>query len=219
VDSGQEKKSSSDSSGSVTALIRGAQAGDRQTAPSQLWNRYYQQVCHVVRQVLRGSHEIDGDWEDVALETMRQVLEGVYEDRYPLLNDRDNLWAILARVTVCRALDERKRRQRHQRRLGMVASDATSSSAVEPRERFPVETVVDRAPLPDLVLEATEQIERLMGLLGSHPRLATLARLKLQGATQEQISDELQVSQRTIRRDLARIREIWLADRTAADGQ
>ena len=218
ADSDQEKKTSSDSSGSVTALIRGAQAGDRRTAPSELWNRYYQQVCHVVRQVLRGSHEIDGDWEDVALETMRQVLEGVYEDRYPLLNDRDNLWAILARVTVCRALDERKRRQRHQRRLGTVLSDASASSeAIVRRERLPVEAVVDRAPLPDLVLEATEQIERLMGLLGPHPRLATLARLKLQGATQEQISDELQVSQRTIRRDLTRIREIWLADRTATE--
>ena len=205
-----------DSDGSVTALIRGAQAGDRKTAPRALWDRYYQRVSQVVRQVLRGSREIDGDWEDVALETMRQVLEGVYEDRYPLLEDRDNLWAILARVTVCRALDERKRRRRHHRRMEEAGNHSSSASpgGNSSGQRLPVETLADQAPLPDLVLEATEQIERLMTLLEPHPRLAALARLKLQEATHAEIGQALDISQRTVRRDLARIRELWLEDQT-----
>ena len=63
-------------------------------------------------------------------------------------------------------------------------------------------------PSPDFALQLGEAIERLVDALGDET-LKTIAQRKLEGYDNEEIAKELKVSNRTVARKLARIRQEW----------
>ncbi len=49
------------------------------------------------------------DEEDVAVSALRSFYSGVAAGRFPQLEDRHNLWALLAKITACKAINQRNR--------------------------------------------------------------------------------------------------------------
>ena len=93
--------------GSVTHWIAELRAGDP-AAAQKLWERYFSRLVGLARQKLHALPRRAADEEDVALSAFDSFCRGVEQDRFPHLEDRDNLWQLLVTITARKALDLRR---------------------------------------------------------------------------------------------------------------
>jgi RNA polymerase sigma factor (sigma-70 family) len=180
--------------GSVTTWLDGLKA-DHDQAAQELWNRYFAQLVTVARRHLHGVGRV-ADEEDVALSALKSAMLGVQNNRFPELNDRTGLWPLLVTITARKALNEHKRR-RTQKRNPSVELPLTD-----------VQTIAGRELSPDFALQLSDAIQSLIGSLGDDT-LQVIAQRKLEGYSNSEIAQELDVSTRTIDRKLARVRQEW----------
>jgi hypothetical protein len=133
---------SPEGAGSVTCWLGPLQTGDSDAA-RQLWGRYIADLVRLARAKLRDSLRTVADEEDVALSAFDSFCRGVKLGRYPLLEDRDNLWRLLVTITARKAADQVQREHRQKRGRGRIrrassrrasaAVGASNSTAREPR--------------------------------------------------------------------------------------
>lgn len=193
--------------GSVTLLIADLKMGDENGAQRQLWDRYFRRLLALARMKIGDAPRGAADEEDVVLSAFESLFRGVSEDRFPELNDRNNLWSLLAKITARKAINQRNWHGAEKRggKLGRGAAlplegdSDDSSAAIE---------LIDREIGPEFLVAMQEECLRLMDLLGDE-RLRTIARRKLEGYTNAEIAQELGVAERTIERKLGVIRAAW----------
>ena len=65
-------------------------------------------------------------------------------------------------------------------------------------------------PTPEVVAATTEEVRRLFGLLPDES-LRTIALLKMEGHTNDEIASSLDCALRSVERKLERIRNLWAA--------
>lgn len=87
------------SDGSVTFWINRLKAGDRDAASQQLWEGYFEKLVRQARTRLAGLPGRSKDAEDVALSAFNSFVLAAEANRFPRLDDRDNLWAVLLTIT------------------------------------------------------------------------------------------------------------------------
>jgi DNA-directed RNA polymerase specialized sigma24 family protein len=186
---------------SVTQWIAEIKAGGQgvDAAQQELWSRYFDRLVALARARLVGAPRGAEDEEDVALSALNSFFGGVERKRFPALEDRDNLWSLLASITARKAINQRKRQLAAKRGGGMQLE--TSQSDIVAR-------LVDDALTPAHIVAMSEQCRRLMQALAD-PKLEKIARLKLEGFTNEEIAQRDSVALRTVERKLNRIRHIW----------
>lgn len=191
-----------DSSGSVTEWIGQLKRGDI-SALSPLWRRYFERLLPLARRRL-GTVRRHQDEEDVVLSAFDSFAARVQKDDLPQLVGRDDLWALLAVITVRKAINARVREGRQKRGGGRVHGDSVGA---EPG-LFGLHDVLASGPGPEDEVVAAELFESLLGRLGSAD-LRTVALEKLRGLTNAEIASRLLVSERTIERKLQLIRDVW----------
>jgi DNA-directed RNA polymerase specialized sigma24 family protein len=195
--------------GSVTILIEQLEAGNHEAA-QPLWEKYFPRLVRLARRRLRGTSRRAADEEDVALSALDSFCRGAERGRFPQLKDRDGLWALLALITARKAADLVNRNRRQRRGGGRVRGD----SALVPRDGesgadgFAQEEADGLTP--ELAAEVAEEVERLLGKLGSN-ELRSVALWKLEGYTNVEIADRLSCAKETVERRLRVIRSVWKA--------
>jgi len=92
--------------GLVTRWLGELKAGDL-AAVQPLFNRYFVKLIGLVRARLRAAHGSRAvqDEEDVALSAIGSVVKGIGLGQSPWLDDRDDLWRILAVRTITLRLE------------------------------------------------------------------------------------------------------------------
>jgi RNA polymerase sigma factor (sigma-70 family) len=188
----------------VTYWLGQARDGDADAA-RQLWQRYFGRLVGLARVKLRNAPRGMADEEDVALSAFDSVYRGIEQDRFPQLDDRDNLWSLLVVITARKAANW-KRDQGRQKRASPRGSDSAPRSGERSRVRAPcLEDVIGREPSPEFAAQLAEECQRLFNSL-SDETLRTLARCKMEGYTNEEIARQLNCAPRTVERKLALIR-------------
>src|SRR5262245_59663885 len=180
------------SSDAVTLWIAQLKKGERD-AVRPLLERYFQRLVQLARARLQGVPGLATYDEDVALSAFKSLCLGAERDRFPQLADRDDLWRLLAVMTVRKAIDL-QRRQR--------------PPAADPET---VEQLLSREPPPELAAEMTEEYRRLLDKLGE-PQLQAIALWKVEGYSNKEIADRLGCVERSVERKLYRIRGLWAED-------
>jgi DNA-directed RNA polymerase specialized sigma24 family protein len=99
---------SEESEGSVTRWI-GDLKGGGELAAQELWRRYFDRLTRLARARLRGVPLASEDEEDVALSAFDSLCQGALAGEFPALEDRDDLWRLLASITARKAVDLRRR--------------------------------------------------------------------------------------------------------------
>ncbi|MEM8946517.1 MAG: ECF-type sigma factor [Planctomycetota bacterium] len=199
-----------DPEGSVTLWIAELQIGEANKAEHELWDRYFRRLVGLARMKLGDAPRGAEDEEDVAVSALRSFYSGVAAGRYPRLEDRHNLWAILAKITACKAINQRNRQLAQKRGGGRVLSEGQIANPSSMDERQLAEFVEDGLT-PDFIAAVTEQCEELMNCLPDD-KLRLIAHRKLEGHTNEEIAQELGVVERTVERKLSLIRCTWLPE-------
>ncbi|MCA9170201.1 MAG: hypothetical protein KDB23_21135, partial [Planctomycetales bacterium] len=192
-------------SGSISIHIRDLREGDGDAAHF-IWGRFFPQLKRLAKLKLAGLRDPMADEEDVAVNAFASFCRGVESGRFDQLENRDDIWQVLLMLTVRKAVDQRRYAGRDKRRIDAGSLSAPNEPLVVTREEL--EGVVCAEPTPDFAVMLAEQFHGLIEQL-EQPDLQKIALAKLEGYTDAEIADQLQVARRTVVRKLRLIRSIW----------
>jgi DNA-directed RNA polymerase specialized sigma24 family protein len=193
---------------SVSVWIERLKTGDDEAAGA-LWQAYFGRLVGLARQFLGGTRRAVADEEDVALSAFASFCRGAGGDRFAALNDREDLWQILAVLTRRKALDLHE----HHARLKRAAS-RTQSLPEDGSDAAHAPTCPD--PSPALAAELAEQVQHLLSRLQT-AELRQIALWKMEGFSNAEVAALRGCTERTVERKVWIIRQIWQAE-VAADG-
>jgi RNA polymerase sigma factor (sigma-70 family) len=160
-----------------------------------LWDRYQRRQMGLARRLLGDTPRGAADEEDVALSAFNSFCTRAAEGKFPVLEDRDDLWKILATITVRKASRlARRERRRKGADVGQTMEDFS-----------------DGGPSPEFAATTKQEMRRLFELLGDD-QLRLVAYRKLEGETNSQIAADIGKSVPTVERKLRTIRQLWSAE-------
>ena len=192
---------------SVTCWIEGLRKGSPQSA-QQLWDRYFQQLVRLAGHKLPQSVKRTFDEEDVALSAFDSLCRGVRTERFPRIDDRDNLWSLLVVITARKVSHQLRDATRAKRGGGLVRGESALEQADHSNNSPAINQIIGRDPTAEFALQVHEQSQRLLELLADED-MRRLAVLKMEGYTNEEAASHLGCGLRTVERRLALIRKIW----------
>jgi RNA polymerase sigma factor (sigma-70 family) len=176
------------------SLLRLLRAGDPDAA-TWVWQECYPRLSQVAQRRL-SRHLVSADGEDVAASAMRTFYRRLSLGQFKAIADLHELWALLTTLTVRKANDLRKREF-----AGKRDSQRTT------RDHDLLTGLPTGAPTAEMLGHFSETLERLLDPLEVGQRDVVL--LRLQGMRNEEIAQQLQVSQRTVERWIAIVRKQW----------
>jgi DNA-directed RNA polymerase specialized sigma24 family protein len=188
---------SGSSPGSVSRLLGGLRDGDEE-AVRLLWLRYFQPLVRLARDRLSARSCAVRDAEDVALDAFwalcQQVARPAAVERFPALNNRTQLWKLLACITARQAFDLARKEGRRRRVVG--------DEAVLGADGF--EPFASREPNPEFGAAVADLLECLPS-----DELRRVALAKIEGCTNTETARRLGRSLSTVERKLQVIRALW----------
>src|SRR5437762_11266024 len=103
----------------------------------------------MARQKLQGAARRAADEEDVALSVFVSLCDGAARERFPLLQDRDDLWGLLVVLTARKAVNLLKHERRQKRGGGAVLDEAALAHDDADGEEAELARVVGQEPTPE----------------------------------------------------------------------
>jgi DNA-directed RNA polymerase specialized sigma24 family protein len=199
--------------GSISRLLLELEVGDQSAAQQAIWGRYFGRLVALARKKLGDVPRRTEDEEDVALCALGSFFEGARQGRFPDLRDRNNLWFVLSKITVRRAINQRKRQLAAKRGPGRVRGESAFVQRGRTGASLGLADFADEEPTPEYVAQLCEECQQLLDKLDDGVLLG-VAKKKLKGYTNAEIAAELGVVERTVERKLNRIRKLWSEART-----
>jgi DNA-directed RNA polymerase specialized sigma24 family protein len=206
---------------SVSEWIEECKRGDDEAA-ARLWDRYFQRLVGLARARLRVlNRRAAADEEDVALSAFDAFCRAARQDRYPGVQDREDLWRVLVTFTRRKAGDLIDRETALRRGQGQTQGESTLGPGGGGSEPEGFAAVADPGPTPDVAAAMAEQFQTFLASVQDE-RMLEAAVLKMEGHTTEAIAGRLNVSGATVRRWLALLRatlQEQLGERPTGAGQ
>ena len=195
----------------VTRWVHTLQAGEARAA-APLWEAYYGRLVGLALEHLRthsGLHAVHADGEDVALSAFHSFCAAAAAGGFARLDDRNDLWHVLALITQRKAADliEREGREKRGGQWKRVDSELDFMPANEPG--------------PELGAMLADLYRTLISRIGD-PEQRVIAQLRLECWTVPEVAEFLGISVSTVerkQRDIRRIAEdLWNETDTARAG-
>jgi DNA-directed RNA polymerase specialized sigma24 family protein len=190
----------------VTLWLDGIKAGENLDI-DRLWNRYFQRLVRLAGARLPAHCRRAFDEEDVALSAFQSFCDRAGRGQFPRLNDRDDLWRVLATITVRKALETMRHQVRQKRGGGRVLGES-ALLVNQGGDGEGLAEVLGREPTPEDAARFADGYRSLLAKLHD-PMLRSIAERRLEGQTTQEIAVAHKVSTKTIERKLHLIRAIW----------
>jgi len=200
----------------VTLWLERLATGD-EVAARQIWNRYIQQMLWFARKRLAAADRRVTDEEDLAVSAFQSLCQRVERGQFPDLKDRESLWKLLTTIIARKATAEMRRKFSQKRGAGKVCGESVFFRVDASRTAIGLDNVAGVEPTPEFAAEMIEQCSRLLSCVSDDCR--QIALYKLDGFSNEQIAEKLNVAPRTIERKLASIRSQWQAVDLSSQGE
>ncbi|MEM1180491.1 MAG: ECF-type sigma factor [Planctomycetota bacterium] len=191
---------------SVTAWIEQLKDGES-FAAQKLWSEYVERLVGLAHRKLGDMPKRVVDAEDVVLSAFRHFLDGVKEDRFAKLDDRQDLWSILVMLTERRAIGQRRFLGAQKRGGGNVRGESILGDA-DGNQRGLDAVAELRDATPEFAVEFAEELRVRLAKLGDE-RQRSIVLGKLEGKTNSEIARELSISVSSVERKLSIIRDSW----------
>jgi RNA polymerase sigma factor (sigma-70 family) len=191
---------SGDGAGSVTRWIGDLVASGDDVALEKLWSRYFEQLVRIARSRLQRMGRPAVDAEDAALSALHNFHRAATQGGTLALHDRDDLWRLLVTITARKAHDLAEREARQKRGGGRRGESPDV-----------LEGMLGPEPTPEFLTMMAEQHDRMMDALADDS-LRQVARMRLEGHTNDEIAAQLGCARRTVANKLELIRKRWTRD-------
>lgn len=190
----------------ITLWIRGLSTGDQQSAEA-IWRTYFDKLVRFARQRIDSGSRRQADEEDIALSAMHSFYRGVKAGRYENLVGRDELWRLLVTIAAHKVSRQRRKDGTLKRGGGRLRGESVFMQGDSTGDSSGIGQVLGNAPTPELAVIVAESCRQMLNELDES--LRQIALLKLEGFTNDEISDRLECSTRSVERKLNRIRNKW----------
>lgn len=190
----------------ITHWISRAQNADSQ-AVEVIWDTYFEKLVSYARKQMAAMPRRATDEEDVALSAMNSFFDGVRHNRF-LPRDRDELWKLLATITVRKATVELRKHHAQKRGGGAVRGESVFIDGANESSNWGINEVMDAGNLPAMSMQLTATCSDMLAQLADDS-LRSIARMRLEGYSNEEIGNHLSISSATVKRRLSIIRENW----------
>ena len=187
-------------SSSLTAMIHQLKAGNTDAA-NELWRKCYPRLVQHARKHLEGVPRRMADEEDVVISAIKSFCKAIELNRFPDLEDSDDLWRLLFVMTSRKSINLRRYEAR---RKALAESDLNSPDQEQPV----LQNIPGELSEEDFTRRISEELDHKLHLLS--PELQEIAIAKLEGYKNHELSTKLDVRLRTIERNLSVIREVWI---------
>lgn len=174
---------------SVTQWIERIARGDEGEPQTRLVDRFLDRLTALARTKLNGLRG-DEDESDVALSALKSYLMRAPKAEFKQVTDRDSLWALLAAITLHKSLSARRRQLAQKRDVRRVES---------------LEELIQQGPSDAFLASVFDEGNRLLESLPEET-MKEVARLRMEGYSNEDISDRIGRSVKTVERKLRMIR-------------
>ena len=192
-----------DAEGSVTHVFRKLRAGDH-SAAQKLWDHFLPRMVALARKTLSDGPQKVADADDAVQSAFFNFWQRAQRGIFTGDLHRDNLWNLLAVITVRKAKKQIRRELAGKRGGGEVLGGSAVDDAVDFRSQsFRLDEALGQIPMPIFDLNCEELLLKL------DEELRALALLRLKGHTNGEIADILDCTQRTVERKLKLIRLRW----------
>ena len=182
---------------------------DHSMAGQRLWEQYVEKLARLARKKLGDLPRRAVDEDDVVAEVFADFLQGVQEQRFERLHDRNDLWQVLAMLTERKAIDLIRRETSAKRGGGHIVGESAFENPSAGSSAAPgICQVPGFEPDPAFAAELTDLLGHLLRLL-DNDMLRALARDNLAGYTQEEMAVRNGIALATVQRKLRLIRERW----------
>lgn len=191
----------------LTTWIGRLKEGDMDAA-QVLWEAYFEKLLRLARRRLDNLPRRVYDEEDVVLSAFNSFYDGVANNRFPKLEDSDDLWKLLVTITARKVHAQRRRQFAAKRGRGRTRGESVFQPACDHDEHVGIGQVIGEEPTPEFAASVSEMLDKLMEELGDR-RLQDIAVKKMEGYTNEEIAEVLHCATRTVERKMQRIRVAW----------
>lgn len=185
-----------DATGSISVWLGRLKAGE-DAAATRVVERFFHRAAALARGRMRARGAVVSDEEDVAVSALDSLCRGARAGRFPKLDDRDDLWRVLACITTRKVADVIEREGRLKR-----GGDAQVHALEDVAEAEAAD------PSPEMAALVELECRRLLEALESD-ELVQIALWKVEGWTNDEIAARLHVAPRTVERKLQLIRDVW----------
>ncbi len=179
-----------DADPSVTQWILGVTQGDTGEAQERLLERFLHRLTALARTRLRHVHGVDTE-SDVALSAMKSFFLRAPKHEFEQLHDRDSLWSLLAAITIKKSISARRRMLAQKRDV---------------RRDIRLDELLHAGPTRDFLDSVYDEGNRLLEEI-SEPTQREVARLRLEGFSNEEIAEKIGRSIKTVERKLNLVRK------------
>lgn len=194
--------------GSVSLWLNRLKAGDRAGA-GVLWQKYFTRLVGLSRRWLEGIPDRAADAEDVALSAMHSFCRRAEQHlgAAEMVADRDGLWCLLCDIAHNKVRTLWRKALSLKRGGGKLAR-AAELSEHDGEDEF-IARQMSREPTPEEATLLAEEVSGLLGRLEEDER--SIALLKLDGYSNEEIRERMGIGLSTVERKLQTIRRKWRA--------
>lgn len=190
----------------ITQWIAQAHHGDEEAAAG-IWDAYFLKLVSYARRKLSSMPTRAADEEDVALSALNSFFRGAKDGRFEP-QDHDELWKLLATITVRKATAQLRKHYAAKRGGGNVRGESVFMKPDGRDDGFGINNVFDDKHLPQMSIDLAVTCEEMLEKLDDETQ-RRIALMRLEGHGNENIANALDVSLATVKRKLKRIRELW----------
>lgn len=196
--------------GELTQLLLRIQNSRDEEACAQLWQSVYEQIVTYARGRIAVKDQRVADEEDIAQSAMNSFFRAAEAGRLKTLTNSDELWRILITMMARKSHAFQQRQAAEKRGDGLVRGDSVFRLVAQGRVSGANSIAKSADPnrfVDELMGECRERIEAL-----PDETLRTIAIKRMEGYEVTEIAAAMSLSVATIKRKLARIRDLWAAD-------
>jgi len=199
-----------DNATDLSALLVRIQGQRDEEACSDLWDAVYDRLATLARQRLATQNRRMADEEDVALSAVKSFIRASEAGRLSAVKTRDDLWRVLITIMIRKSNTLRQHLETEKRGNGWVRGDSafTMIAGGGPADFHQITDPSHPEHFVESLMGACR--ERIEGLPDS--TLQQIALKRMEGCEVTEIALQLGLSVATIKRKLARIRDLWASD-------
>ncbi len=178
-------------------LLNRWRAGD-QSAATEIFERYVNRLCGLARKRLSDRMQRRVEAEDVVQSAYRSFFRRAGESY--TLEKQGDLWRLLAAITINKVRGQVEFHNAKKRGIYLEAHSDGEQSVIQVSPE-----VISDDPQPEDAAVMVEELSDVLGNLDETQR--AIVELSMQNHSVEQIADQIQRSERTVRRTIQQVRE------------
>ncbi len=194
---------------SVTQRLDEIKQND-EAAITALWEQYYPALSGFAEKRLAalGVQKRVFNGEDVAASALASFFKAVQRDRFTELNNSDDLFRLLKRITIRKVIDRKRHSQSLKAGGGKLRGESAFGTNADSVAAFGIDAVQGETPTPEWIAMMEEECKNLFAAL-EDAELQTIACLRLEGYSNAEIASQRGYSIATVERRLKLIRAQW----------